>query len=249
VHHGDEGLEGTLLGPLPSEPFTRGAAVTLELQPGGEMKLDVHDLELGRRYRLDWRLAPFAGAAPLVEESLVLPAGPTANGRRREVEVHVLPGWHLGVSVCGATVGNSPALDFTRGAARERSFTSLSYAWSEWEPVSPLSSLTVPPLGGRLHLYVSQTVTLAGVVTGIPYTVDADTLQVAALGEHGTWLARVDGNGWFELDHLPRGATRLVLYRRPAEPAATQVEQGEVVAELSLTASWSRFDVVLEWGE
>ena len=104
-------------------------------------------------------------------------------------------------------------------------------------------------LGGRIPLIVARQVDVSGVVTGVPWQTTAGSVYVAAIGHGSTWLAGVDGNGWFAFEGLLPASYRLVLYHRstPAEGTFELAEQGQRIMEQRVDCTHPRHDVVLRW--
>ncbi|MCP3913982.1 MAG: hypothetical protein GY711_00320 [bacterium] len=248
VAEGDGPRRGAALGPIASLVYLNGEQVVLEAAPGPSVDVDVHHLEEGRAYRVDWELSPFPGARPLARGSIQVPA---ADARGVLVPVEAFAGWHIAVTVHGATLGAGPTFDLARTDRSKRPFTSTRHVWSQWEPVTERAERRVSFSGGRLFLTVSRLISLSGVVTDMPWIDDFDTVYVAALGESGTWFAPVGGNGWFDLRLLPPGRYRLIVYRRPSPlgGAGAVADRGVLHGETVVSSQWPRHDIAIEWRE
>ena len=242
---------GASLGPIEFDPDREKdeplPKLVVPLDPGLPLVVILDYLEPQRPYRLDWRLAPHANAAPFASGSMRLPGN---HGVRYEVPVPVPAGWLVEVRLFGAAVGQGPTFAFDRDADEtDRPYLSTSHSWESWQPVSGRDRHVVLYSGRRLYLRAVRRAAMSGTVTGLQSYPEPSIVQIAAIGSLGTWYAPVSGTGWFDFRQLPVDTYRLLLYERPssAEGPVEPHIQGQVRGEGSVELEADTFDIELEW--
>lgn len=242
----DGARAGVKLPPLAARSWPSDRPLVLQLAPPSELTLITFGLESGVPYRIRWEVTPKRGLPALEQGILPLTVG-TADSQVQPLSIPT--GWIVQALVESVTMENVAAADFDRGERREYVFPSSRLTWKSWAPVSRQATQPVSDWVSRMHLVVGRQVSIVGMVTGMPWLADPGSVHVAALGELGTWIARVDGNGWFDVRGVPPGTYHLVLYRRRAEAAFELGDQGDEIGGVVAECTYRFNDVVIPWGK
>ncbi|MEE8469480.1 MAG: carboxypeptidase-like regulatory domain-containing protein, partial [Planctomycetota bacterium] len=243
----DDGVRfGVQQGPLAASLWPLAERLELRLESGTQMDLELHGLQAKVPYRIRWQVSAIRGLPPLAEGLLPVPEGARSPHGQR---ISVPSGWMLEALVEAASVDNVAEIDFFRGARRQLPFPSTRITWQNWAPVSRRATRLGSAWGGRMALVVGGRVSIHGTVANMPWLADPNSVHVAATGEAGTWIASIDGNGWFDVRDIPPGTYRLVLFSRRPGTTYALTDQGDAIGSVTAECTYRFNQVVIPWGD